>query len=139
MVFSDTTKIGESREVPLPRVLADDLAAQAAGKRRDELLFEGPRGGALRAQTFQRAALTRVAIDMSLASPELDERGRQVMNADGVPQWTDVFHPHELRHTAASLAIHAGGQREVGADDVRAQVGNVDVGPLRAPVSGFAG
>jgi integrase len=40
----------------------------------------------MRSQTFQRAALTRAAAEL------------------GIPG----FHPHELRHTAASLAIASG-------------------------------
>jgi len=40
----------------------------------------------MRSQTFQRAVLTRAATDL------------------GIPD----FHPHELRHTAASLAIASG-------------------------------
>lgn len=81
-----TPKGHERREVPIPRFLVDELAAHVAGKARDELVFTGPRaGGALRAQVFQRAALSAAAEEI------------------GVPG----LHPHELRHTAASLAIAA--------------------------------
>ena len=45
----------------------------------------------MRSQTFQRAALTRTA---------------EALNIPG-------FHPHELRHTAASLAIASGADVKV--------------------------
>jgi integrase len=54
------------------------------GKAPDELVFAGVRGGgALRGPIFRRAAFDRAA------------------EAIGLPG----LHPHELRHTAASLAI----------------------------------
>jgi integrase len=86
-----TTKGHERREVPLPRFLLDDLAYQVAGKSADALVFTGERGAVLRAQTFQRAALTEAA----------ERRG------------ISGFHPHELRHTAASLAIASGADVKV--------------------------
>lgn len=86
-----TPKGHERREVPIPRFLVDELAGHVAGKGRDDLVFTGPRGGALRAQGFQRASLTAAA------------------RAIGVPG----FHPHELRHTAASLAIASGADVKV--------------------------
>lgn len=86
-----STKGHESREVPLPRFLALELSAQVAGKGPDELVFQGARGGVMRSQTFQRAILTEAAGKL------------------GVPG----FHPHELRHTAASLAIASGADVKV--------------------------
>ncbi len=80
------TKGHERREVPLPRFLLEDLAQQVAGRAPDNLVFTGQRGGVMGSQTFQRAALTRTAAEL------------------GYP----VFHPHELRHSAASLAIASG-------------------------------
>lgn len=84
-------KSHERREVPLPRFLARHLELHIAGKGPDDLVFTGPRGAVLRARVFQRAALTAAA-------------GRI-----GVPG----FHPHEFRHTAASLAIAAGADVKV--------------------------
>jgi integrase len=81
-----TPKGHERREVPIPRFLVDELATQVAGKQRDELVFTGEKGGALRAQVFQRSVL-------SAAAERLDLNG---------------LHPHELRHPAASLAIASG-------------------------------
>ena len=79
------------REVPIPRFLFDELAKHVATMSPDDLVFPAIKGGALRAQGFQRAALTEAA------------------NALGVPG----LHPHELRHTAASLAIASGADVKV--------------------------
>jgi integrase len=81
----------ERREVPIPPFLVDDLARHVEGRGPDDLVFAGRQGQVLRAQAFQRAALTEAAL------------------AIGVPG----FHPHELRHTAASLAIASGADIKV--------------------------
>lgn len=85
------TKGHERREVPIPAFLARELEATITGKAPDDLVFIGPRGATLRAQTFQRAVLVDAAA------------------AIGVPGLT----PHELRHTAASLAIASGADVKV--------------------------
>jgi integrase len=89
-VFGDT-KNHERREVAIPRFLIDDLARHVAGKKPNDLVFTGARGQVLRPQGFQRAALNAAAEHI------------------GVPG----FHPHELRHTAASLAIASGADVKV--------------------------
>jgi integrase len=82
-----TPKGYQRREVPLPAFLVEELAAHVAGKAPGDLVFAGVRGGAaLRAPVFRRAAFDRAAL------------------AIGMPG----LHPHELRHTAASLAIASG-------------------------------
>jgi integrase len=86
-----TPKGHERREVPIPRFLADELAPYLAGRGPSELAFPAPKGGALRAQGFQRAVLTDAA---------------EVLGLDGL-------HPHALRHTAASLAIASGANIKV--------------------------
>jgi integrase len=86
-----TPKGHERREVPIPRFLVDELAAHVVGKAPDELVFTGIRGGALRAQVFQRSVLKPAAERLDLAG----------------------LHPHELRHTAASLAIASGANVKV--------------------------
>jgi integrase len=77
--------------VPLPRFLIDELARQVIGRSAGDLVFVGERGAVMRSQTFQRAALTEAAETL------------------GIPG----FHPHELRHTAASLAIASGADVKV--------------------------
>jgi integrase len=85
------TKGHERREVPLPRFLIEDLARHVAGKAPEHLVFTGARGAVMRTGTFQRGALIEAAKSI------------------GVPG----FHPHELRHTAASLAIASGADVKV--------------------------
>jgi integrase len=77
--------------VPLPCFLIDELARQVIGRSAGDLVFVGERGAVMRSQTFQRAALTEAAETL------------------GIPG----FHPHELRHTAASLAIASGADVKV--------------------------
>jgi integrase len=85
------TKGHERREVPLPRFLVEDLAQHVAAKARDDLVFTGARGAVMRTGTFRRGALIEAA---------------KVIRIPG-------FHPHELRHTAASLAIASGADVKV--------------------------
>lgn len=80
-------KSHERRWVPLPRFLVDDLAEHIAGKATDELVFTSPMGAVLRVGGARRSWFDRA-----------------VETCD-VPEG---FHPHELRHTAASLAVSAG-------------------------------
>jgi integrase len=85
------TKGHERREVPIPRFLVEEMSQHVAGSKPSVLVFRGARGAVMRSQTFQRAALTEAAEGL------------------GVPG----FHPHELRHTAASLAIASGADVKV--------------------------
>jgi len=92
-----TPKGHERRSVPFPKFLAEDLAARMEGKGREDLVFSAPAGGVLRIATF-RTRILNPAVAMLRA---LDD--------DGNPT-TDWPRPtlHDLRHTAASLAISAG-------------------------------
>jgi integrase len=86
-----TTKTGRQREVPLPRSLRDELAVHVAGGSLDDLVFPAPRGGYLRSSNFRRARFDSAA------------------RAAGL----EGLLPHELRHTAASLAIASGANIKV--------------------------
>ena len=81
-----TPKDHQCREVPLPRFLADALAEQVAGRGPQDLVFTTARGAVLRNLNFRRDAFDRAATQAGL----------------------DGLTPHELRHTAAALAISAG-------------------------------
>ena len=81
-----TPKSHEARWVPIPSFLADELCGHIASKRPDELLFTSPDGQVMRNRNARRGWFNRAAASA------------------GVPGLT----PHELRHTAASLAVKAG-------------------------------
>ena len=86
-----TTKTHQRREVPIPASVVGELAHHVAHKRQDDLVFAGiRRGSPLRVSTFRKP------FDAAAA-------------AIGMPG----LHPHQLRHTAASLAIAAGADIKV--------------------------
>ena len=76
----------QRRSVPYPGFLAASIAELVAGLGPDDLLFQAPRGGVLRVRNMRRDWFDAAAV------------------AAGVPGLT----PHELRHTAASLAVSSG-------------------------------
>ncbi|WP_372433876.1 tyrosine-type recombinase/integrase [Micromonospora coerulea] len=81
-----TPKTHQRRSVPLPRFLVEPIAAQVAGRPGDELVFTSPAGDVLRNNNFRRRVFDRAAESVGLAG----------------------LTPHELRHTAASLAVAEG-------------------------------
>lgn len=86
-----TPKSHSSRSVPFPEFLAAALARRCEGKRRDELVFVGPDGGVLRSGNFRRRQFATAV--KACQSADLD--------------FPDMS-PHDLRHTAASLAVSSG-------------------------------
>jgi integrase len=79
-------KTHQTRSVPVPAFLRDELVQQIAGRGADELAFTASRGGVLRVGNFRRSHFDGAARSVGL----------------------DGLVPHELRHTAASLAIASG-------------------------------
>jgi integrase len=86
-----TPKTHESRSVAIPRFLVEELAVHLAGKAPDDLAFTTATGSVLRNRNARRAWFDAAA------------------SAIGVTGLT----PHELRHTAASLAVSAGANVKV--------------------------
>jgi integrase len=86
-----TPKTHERRSVPFPASLADELSALMVDKGRDALVFTDLRGGVLRNSNW-RARVFEPAV---AACQKTD---------DSFP----TISPHDLRHTAASLAVSAG-------------------------------
>ncbi len=81
-----TPKSHEARWMSIPRFLFDDLRDHIGKRQPDELLFTSPEHGVMRNRNARRAWFNHAA------------------TAAGVTGLT----PHELRHTAASLAVSAG-------------------------------
>jgi integrase len=79
--------------VPVVPSLSADLARACEGKGRNDLAVTAPRGGVLRVNN-----LWRNYFDRAVARAELE---------------FDSFTPHDLRDTAASLAIASGANMEV--------------------------
>lgn len=103
-----TPKTHERRTVPLPRFLVKPLAAACQGKGRDSIVFPAAAGGYAKspgAKTWFDGAVTRcvAAADKARAAEGEAHPDREPVTAV-FPRVT----PHDLRHTAASLAVSAG-------------------------------
>ncbi|MDV6275871.1 tyrosine-type recombinase/integrase [Rhodococcus erythropolis] len=81
-----TPKSNKPRSIPIPAFLVDELSKQCIGKGRESLVFSGPDGDFMRRPKTPRGWFIRA------------------VEAAELPTIT----PHDLRHTAASLAISAG-------------------------------
>jgi len=86
-----TPKSHASRSVPFPAFLSKAIAKRCEGRKRDELVFVGPDGGVLRSNNFRRRQFADALALCRESDPEFP-----------------VLTIHDLRHTAASLAISAG-------------------------------
>ncbi|WP_244165066.1 tyrosine-type recombinase/integrase [Rhodococcoides fascians] len=89
-IVEGSTKNHAARSVPVPRFLRDRLVEAIAGRSSDEYLFPSRHGTVLPLGEF------RWAFDKAVAAAGLGD-----------------LTPHELRHTAASLAIAAGADVKV--------------------------
>ncbi|WP_433600748.1 tyrosine-type recombinase/integrase [Nocardia sp. CA-135953] len=105
LVWSNT-KNHERRSVPFPKFLTDELAALMKGKGRDDLVFASTDGKVLRVSTY-RPRVFRPAVDRLRAAAE-QARVQEALDGDAVTPEFPIITPHDLRHTAASLAISAG-------------------------------
>lgn len=87
-VVVGSTKTDRSREVSMPHIVADALRKQVMGKGADELVFDNGSGGYLSQQSAADGHRGWFATAVKLS---------------GVPR----LRIHDLRHTAASIAISA--------------------------------
>lgn len=85
------TKGKQARTVPLPKFLIEPLAAECEGKKREDPVFAAPKGGTLRLNSWRDRTWNTCI-------------GKLRESDDAFPDAT----PHDLRHTAASLAVQAG-------------------------------
>lgn len=87
-------KNGASRSIPMPRLVAGALMEVTRGRRDDATVFTDPDGTPIRTQTVSTSKSNRTWWPSAL-------------KRCGWPhsRWPS---PHDLRHTAASIAIHAG-------------------------------
>lgn len=87
----DAPRSHERRSVPFPAFLAPPLASLLEGRGRDDIMSAGAKGAVLRVSTFRPRVLAP-------AVARCQEQDRDVPTVS----------PHDLRHTAAALAISAG-------------------------------
>lgn len=86
VLVSGETKTHQRRSVPFPNFLREELMAVVAGRDAEAYVFASPVGGALRNNNFRHRCFDAAAAATGLAG----------------------LTPHELRHTAASLAVSSG-------------------------------
>ena len=101
-----TPKTHERRTVPFPKFLAEHLAAACQGTGRDGIVFPAADGGYAKSpgmKTWFDGAVTRCIAAAEAARTAEREADREPVTAV-FPRVT----PHDLRHTAASLAVSAG-------------------------------
>lgn len=110
------TKSHESRRVAFPPILVEPLARLMKGKRRDDLLFTGPAGGVMRQVGWRRRFWYPAIEQVNIVRAAARLNGSDVV--DDFPKVT----PHDLRHTAASLAVLAGASVKV----VQKMLGHAD-------------
>lgn len=105
VIHVGTPKTHETRSVPYPAFLSESIAKLWEGKVRDDLLFGDGRLHMRLPNSrdgWFAAAVRRALEDEARAAVEAKARG------EGEPVRMPRVTPHDLRHTAASLAISSG-------------------------------
>lgn len=98
-----TTKTGEDRAVPLPRVVAVMLAKEVEGRSPGERVWSAPRGGGV----IRHGSFTKAGSRFDKAVKGSTELAKA--SGETFPKLTF----HDLRHSAVSLAIKAGANVKV--------------------------
>lgn len=86
-----TPKSHERRSVPFPAAITDELSALMVNRSRDDLVFRDLRGGVLRNSNWRSRVFAPAVVERQKADTAFP-----------------TITPHDLRHTAASLAVSAG-------------------------------
>ncbi|MCV7090069.1 tyrosine-type recombinase/integrase [Mycobacterium interjectum] len=103
-----TPKTHERRTVPLPRFLVEPLSAVCRGKTREQIVFPAANGSYSKPPGVN--TWFSGAVDRCVTAAEAARAAERAAHPDREPD-TPVFPritPHDLRHTAASLAVSAG-------------------------------
>lgn len=106
-VVVGTPKTHERRTVPFPRFLVEPLAASCRCKARDAIVFPATNGGYAKPPgvSWFSGAVTRCVADAEAARAA--ERAAHPDREPVTAVFPDIT-AHDLRHTAASLAVSAG-------------------------------
>jgi integrase len=107
-----TLKGGKSRTVAVPRFVIDALAKTVKAKGRDDLLWPSTSGGYLRPPSSTESWLAGAVARCQSAADEARADERKSGQGPTTPAFPRVT-AHDLRHTAASLAISAGANVKV--------------------------
>tara|TARA_R110002051_G_scaffold60546_7_gene110846 strand:- start:29090 stop:30328 length:1239 start_codon:yes stop_codon:yes gene_type:complete len=100
-------KFKKNREVFFPEIIRSALEEQMEGKRKTDFVFSAPRGGPVRLDDWRPRTFNKALKDINAAREAAAvAKGRLF---DDFPDIT----PHDLRHTAASIAVSSGANVKV--------------------------
>jgi integrase len=99
-----TPKGHASRSVPFPAFMVEALAKRCEGKSGDDLVFPTPEGNVMRGGNFRKRTFGPALERIRGGRVVVDDPALSVRADLSFPKIT----PHDLRHTAASLAVSAG-------------------------------
>ncbi|SKY40980.1 phage integrase [Mycobacteroides abscessus subsp. abscessus] len=102
-----TPKTHERRSVPFPAVLAPALSQLMVGKGREDLVFTAEDGGVLRNTNWRPRVFDKAVKSCQEAATKARAQEKSKGGEPVTPEFPRLA-PHDLRHTAASLAISAG-------------------------------
>ncbi|SON63400.1 Putative prophage phiRv2 integrase [Mycobacterium simulans] len=108
MIEVGTPKTHERRSIPFPRFLVEPLAAACRGKARDGIMFPTTAGDYAKSPGVNTWFSGAVGRCITAAGKAREAERKAYPNRDpAVPEFPRIT-PHDLRHTAASLAVSAG-------------------------------
>ena len=102
-----TPKTGERRSVPFPASLTEELAALMVGKNREDLVFTNRRRSVLRGSNYRPRVFDKAVQAVQAAVAEQRAQELAKTGVATTPEFPTIT-PHDLRHTAASLAVSSG-------------------------------